>query len=77
MAASRAFAFLQSEDPKRKFQAIRKGRHLRVLTVARAKVDLLDDIIKLNLKALDDNKGITEDTLDTIDVEHVHNRIEI
>ena len=76
MAASRAFAFLQSEDPKRKFQAIRKGRHLRVLTVARAKVDLLDDI-KLNLKALDDNKGITEDTLDTIDIEHVHNRIEI
>ena len=50
---------------------------MRVLTVARAKVDLLDDIIKLNLKALDDNKGITEDTLDTIDVEHVHNRIEI
>ena len=40
---------------------------MRVLTVARAKVDLLDDIIKLNLKALDDNKGITEDTLDTID----------
>ena len=76
MAAARAFAFLQSEDPKRKFQAIRKGRHLRVLTVARAKVDLLNDV-KLSLKALDDNKGITEDTLDTIDVEHVHNRIEI
>ena len=55
---------------------MQKGRHLRVLTVARAKVDLLDDI-KLNLKALNDNKGITEDTLDTIDVEHVHNRIEI
>ena len=35
MAASRAFAFLQSEDPKRKFQAIRKGRHLRVLTSAK------------------------------------------
>ena len=49
---------------------------MRVLTVARAKVDLLDDI-KLNLKALDDNKGITEDTLDTIDVGHIHNRIEI
>ena len=44
---------------------------MRVLTVARAKVDLLDDI-KLNLKALDDNKGITEDTLDTIDVDIVH-----
>ena len=76
MAATRAFAFLQSEDPKRKFQIVQKGRHLRVLTVARAKVDLLYDV-KLNLKALDDNKGITEDTLDTIDVEHVHNRIEI
>ena len=36
---------------------------MRVLTVARAKVDLLDDI-KLNLKALDDDKGITEDTFD-------------
>ena len=71
MAATRAFAFLQSEDSNRKFQAIRKGRHLGVLTVARAKVDLLDDI-KLNLKALDDNKGITEDTLDTIDVDIVH-----
>ena len=70
MAASRAFALLQSEDPKRKFQAIRKGRHLRVLTVARAKVDLLNDV-KLSLKALDDNKGITEDTLDTIDLDIV------
>ena len=40
---------------------------MRVLTVARAKVDLLDDI-ELNLKALDDNKGITEDTHDTFDV---------
>ena len=41
---------------------------MRVLTVARAKVDLLDDI-ELNLKALDDNKGITEDTQDTFDVD--------
>ena len=68
MAAAGAFAFLQSEDPKRKFHAVQKGRHLRVLTVARAKVDLLDDI-ELNLKALDDNKGITEDTHDTFDVD--------
>ena len=70
MAAARAFAFLQSEDPKRKFQAIQKGRHLRVLTVARAKVDLLNDV-KLSLKALDVNKGITGDTLDTIDLDIV------
>ena len=31
-------------------------------------MDLLDDF-KLNLKALDDNKGITKDTLDTFDVD--------
>ena len=43
---------------------------MRVLTVARAKVDLLNDV-KLSLKALDDNKGITEDTLDTIDLDIV------
>ena len=31
-------------------------------------MDLLDDF-NLNLKALDDNKGITKDTLDTFDVD--------
>ena len=54
---------------------MQKGRHLRVLTVARAKVDLLNDV-KLSLKALDDNKGITEETLDTIDLDIVQLTIE-
>ena len=46
--------FCSQKIRKEKFQAVQKGRHLRVLTVARAKVDLLY-CSKFNLKALDDN----------------------
>ena len=37
MAAARALELMQTEDPKRKFQTCTEGRHLAVLTVARAK----------------------------------------
>ena len=64
MAVAQAFEFIQTEDSKKKLSCAERTT-FRCSDSGQG-TENLQDGFKLKLNALDDNKGIVNDTLDTI-----------